>query len=284
MSAARNDAEPMFPPESVIRRVNIEPAIALGAGRALLLQLAHPAVAQGVQDHSEFKQNPFKRLQGTLEATYAAVFGPRDLAEGVGRRIRWVHDFVTGPTYQANDPANLLWVHATLVDTALGCYEDFVGRLRADDAEAYYQQMKRVAELFGLSPADQPATLGDFRAYFDATVASLTVTEAGRDLGQFIVDPTLPLRLDVPMAPLLSVFRRLTIARLPASLRPQFGFDWSPADEARGAALTRRLRRVYRGVPRPVRTAATRANGAYLLRLAQRHVREFDAKQRQPAG
>ena len=58
-----------FPKGSVIRKVNNEPAIMFGAGRALLLQLAHPAVAQGVQDHSEFKKNPFKRLQGTVEAT-----------------------------------------------------------------------------------------------------------------------------------------------------------------------------------------------------------------------
>jgi len=63
-----------FPKGSVIRRVNIEPAIMFGAGRALLLQLAHPAVAQGVDEHSDFKGNPFKRLQGTLEATYAVVF------------------------------------------------------------------------------------------------------------------------------------------------------------------------------------------------------------------
>ena len=75
-----------FPRGSVIRRVNIEPAIMFGAGRALLLQLAHPAVAQGVDDHSDFKGNPFKRLQGTLEATYAVVFGSDELAHGVGRR------------------------------------------------------------------------------------------------------------------------------------------------------------------------------------------------------
>ena len=109
----------MFPPGAVIRRVNEEPAILFGAGRALLLQLAHPHVAAGVDQHSDFQHNPFKRLRGTLEAVYAMVYGPRELAEGVGRRIRWVHDHVTGPGYRANDPENLLWVHATLLDSAL---------------------------------------------------------------------------------------------------------------------------------------------------------------------
>ncbi len=68
-----------------------------GAGRALMLQLAHEAVAQGVEDHSDFKGNPFKRLLGTLEATYAVVYGSEELARGVGRRIQWIHDFVVGP-------------------------------------------------------------------------------------------------------------------------------------------------------------------------------------------
>ena len=160
-----------FPKNSIVRRVNNEPAIGLAAGRALLLQVAHPAVAQGVTDHSDFQRNPFKRLQGTLEAMYSIVNGSAELAGGIGRRVRWIHEFVVGPTYRASDPENLLWVHATLTDSALLAYTTFVGPLAPDDAEAYYQQMKRVAEPFGLSEADHPKTLADFRAYFDHTVA-----------------------------------------------------------------------------------------------------------------
>lgn len=274
----------MFPADSVIRRVNAEPALFLGAGRALLLQLAHPAVAQGVQDHSEFKNNPFKRLQGTLEATYAAVFGPADLAHAVGRRIQWIHDFVTGPAYRANDPDNLMWVHATLVETALGCYEDFAGRLSPSAAETYYREMMAVAELFGVPRSTQPPTLAEFRSYFDSTVAGLEVTDVGRDLASFIVDPLLPLRLDVPFSPLLRLQRRMTLGRLPASLREQFGFAWTSADQRAYRASERRTRRLYQAVPRPVRTSTTSLQGVYLLRLAERHVKEFEAKRRVAAG
>ena len=129
---------PAYPPGSVIRRVNEEPAIMFGAGRALLLQLAHPHVAAGVDEHSEFQKNPFKRLQGTLEAVYAMVYGPAWLADGVGRRVQWIHTFVTGPAYEANDPTNLLWVHATLLDSAVSCYERLVAPLSDDDREIYY--------------------------------------------------------------------------------------------------------------------------------------------------
>ena len=153
---------PSFPRDAVIRRVSAEPAIALGAGRALLLQLANPAVAQGVQDHSEFKRNPFKRLQGTLEAMYGVVFGSEELADGIGRRVRWIHTFVVGPGYSANDPQHLLWVHATLFDTARRCYETYVGPLAPADLETYHEEMTTVAERFGCRRSAQPATCADF--------------------------------------------------------------------------------------------------------------------------
>jgi len=264
----------MFAPDSVIRRVNIEPCVALGGGRALLLQLAHPAVARGVQDHSDFKANPLRRLLGTLEAVNAVVFGSEELAAAVGARIQRIHSYVTGPGYAANDPSNLLWVHATLVDTALVCYSDFAGPLDASGAEAYYQQMTRVAEVFGVPRSVQPPSLAAFRSWFADAVAGLEVTDVGRELGAFVVAPSLPWRLDVPLAPLLGFERRLSIGRLPASVREQFGFAWSARE---GRALERslgRARAVYRRVPRAVRTAPTQANGRYLLWLASRHVRD----------
>lgn len=267
-----------FPEDAIIRRVNAEPAVALGAGRALLLQLAHPAVAHGVQDHSDFKRNPFKRLQGTLEAMYAAVFGTEELAAGVGRRVRWIHDFVTGPDYRANEPANLLWVHATLLDTAIGCYERFVEPLTPAQRATYYEEMTRVAARFGLRRADQPADHEAFRRYFDETVAGLEVTEVGRDLAGFILDPALPLRLHAPMRPLLRFNRTLTLGMLPPALRSSFGFSWSADDERRFGRATERTRRVFAATPRAVRTSSTQLQGVYLLRLARRHVRRFDER------
>lgn len=273
-----------FRRDSVIRRVNIEPAIMFGAGRALLLQLAHPAVAQGVEDHSDFKGNPFKRLQGTLEATYAVVFGSDELARGVGRRIQWIHDFVTGPGYEANDPANLLWVHATLCDTALRCYTTLVEPLSADDEETYYQEMTRVAEVFGVARSDQPATLADFRAYVDETVATMDVTAVGRDLAAFILDPQLPFGLHVPFKPILGVQRLFTLGTIPASIREQLGVAWTAHDQRRFELAERRVQTVFRSAPRALRTSPNRISGPVLLWQATRHVRQWEQRQRVAPG
>ena len=57
----------LYGPDSEAWRLNREAMLLLGAGpRALLLQLAHPAVAAGVADHSDFRADPWRRLAGTL--------------------------------------------------------------------------------------------------------------------------------------------------------------------------------------------------------------------------
>jgi uncharacterized protein (DUF2236 family) len=272
-----------FPRGSIIRRVNIEPAILFGAGRALMLQIAHEAVAQGVEEHSDFKGNPFKRLLGTLEAMYAVVYGSEDLARGVGRRIQWIHTFVVGPTYSANDPANLMWVHATLADTALRCYKDYIGPLSTADEETYYEEMTRVAELFGVPRDKQPATIADFHAYVDEMVATIDVTPIGKDLATFILNPTLPLGLHLPLKPLLAAQRMFTLGSLPAPIRDQLGAKWDARSQARYDRAQRWVRRWFSLSPRGVRTAGPRLNGLFLLWLARRHVRQFDERQRSKA-
>jgi len=211
-----------FPRGSAIRRYNSEPAVMAAAGRALLLQLANPAVAQGVEDHSEFKRNPFARLQGTLEAAHAVVFGTEALAERVGQRLHYIHSFITGPGYEANDPRHLMWVHATLADSALWANETFLGPLDPADMESYYQDMKQVGRVFGVPLDKQPDTLADFREYMAEQAATLEVTDAAKDLIGFILSPpSLPLSLHVPLDPARRRFRLITLGSLPEPIRAQ---------------------------------------------------------------
>src|SRR4051794_3350017 len=65
--ATRDDARGLYGPGSEAWALNREAMLLLGAGpRALLLQLAHPQVAAGVADHSDFSVDPWARLRGTL--------------------------------------------------------------------------------------------------------------------------------------------------------------------------------------------------------------------------
>ena len=270
-----------FPKGSVIRKVNNEPAIMFGAGRALLLQLAHPAVAQGVQDHSEFKKNPFKRLQGTLEATYAVVFGSDDLARGVGRRIQWIHEFVVGPGYTANDPENLLWVHATLCDTALRCYED-AGRgpaarrggdlLPGDEASgprvrcrsgAPARNARRLPRLHGL---DGRRDRDDRRRQGPGRVHPRPLA------------PARPARaVQAAAPPAATVHSGLAAGLVAQPARRRVG---TPASRLGTTERSGPSGACSASLPRPVRTSGNLVGGPILLWMAARHVRQFEEKQR----
>src|SRR5207245_7025140 len=121
-----------FPADSMLRRVGAGSIGLLGGGRALLLQLAHPLVAAGVHDHSDFRRDPLGRLQHTLEMMGSIITAEDAETQAAAlRRFHDVHARIKGhlpeavgalarnTQYSGHDPHLKLWVHATFMDTAL---------------------------------------------------------------------------------------------------------------------------------------------------------------------
>src|SRR5438309_9285955 len=155
----------LYADDSITRRVNRENVLLLGGGRALLMQLAHPKVAAGVDEHSDFRSHPVRRLRRTIRMTMAIVFGDRDTALAAARAVNQAHGRVRGADYRALDPELLQWVHATLVDSALVTYETFVKPLAAREREDFYQESKLLGEVLGVPHDHFPASLRDFNEY-----------------------------------------------------------------------------------------------------------------------
>src|ERR1700730_16107364 len=134
-SAAASEPAGVFGPDSVIWRIDREAAVLLGAGRALLLQLAHPWVAAAIAQHSRSLTDPIGRFHRTFSVVFTMVFGTTDQALSAARRLHRRHTaisgtlredagaFAAGSPYCSNDVAALRWVHATLTDTALLAYQ-----------------------------------------------------------------------------------------------------------------------------------------------------------------
>jgi uncharacterized protein (DUF2236 family) len=210
---------------TTLRDVFKENVLFLGGGRALLLQLAHPKVARGVADHSDFAHDPFGRLRRTIEVVDTIVYGTDAEATQASAALRAVHERVRGDGYEANDPALLLWVHATLVDTGIRIYNGFVHPLSATDRETIYAGAIELAEVIGVPRDEQPATYADFRDYMRSMVGTLEVTDTAREVAHAVLHPArIPFEL----------VRQVTVGLLPRPLREQYGFRW---DAPRKAAL-----------------------------------------------
>jgi uncharacterized protein (DUF2236 family) len=233
----------LYSDDSVTRRVNRENVLFLGGGRALLMQLAHPKVAAGVDEHSDFRAHPIRRLRRTILMTMAIVFGDRETALAAARAVNHVHGRVKGEDYRALDPDLLLWVHATLMDTALVTYETFVKPLVTHEREDFYQEFKLLGELLGIPRDRFPVTLRDFDDYMDAMMGSgpVHVDQRARDLARLVLRP----RLRMLPGPAMIPFEVVTAGLLPPVLRAQYGLAW-------GAGQQRAFRLAVRTLPRLV--------------------------------
>ena len=237
-------------PGSVAWRVNREAALLLGGGRALLMQVAHPKIAAGVAEHSDFQRDPMARLNRTLELSLALSFGTAAEVRSAARQINRVHEGVVGTDYSALDPDLLLWVHATLVDSAIVAYRTFVGPLSPVEADAYYQQTKAGGSLLGIPKARFPRRFGDFREYLEAMLAGPVQPDAtGRRLAAAVLRP--PIRKLPPF--LFLPARVITAGLLPEGLRAAYGLSWGRTSRTLFAAARLTIPRLVAAAPERLR-------------------------------
>ena len=249
-----------YGPDSMMWRINRE-AVLLGAGpAALLLQVAHPHVAEGVAHHSTFEEDPFRRLHGTIQTTLGMVFGDARGAERAVRRLNTIHRDVrgeavdpearrvAGASYRAMDPDLLLWVQATLIVTSIQAYRRWVGPLTDGELERFWQEARSVGVRLGIGLDRSPRTWPDLLGYWDRMLAPdgpIQVTPTARRLARTIVRPPLPL---VP-GPLVDLLAMPGLALLPPRLRDGYGIAWGPGRAGAAALLGRLVRLWVRLVP-----------------------------------
>jgi uncharacterized protein (DUF2236 family) len=220
----------LYADDSITRRVNRENVLLLGGGRALLMQLAHPKVALGVDEHSDFRKNPIRRLRRTIRMTMAIVFGDRETALAAARAVNQAHASVRGESYRALDPDLLMWVHATLVDSALVTYETFVRRLSPHHREDFFQESMVLGELLGIPRDRFPVTLHDFDDYMRSMMSAggpVRVEGRALELARQVLRPRLRLLPGHAMIP----FEAVTAGLLPATLREQYRLPWGRAQQ-----------------------------------------------------
>ena len=225
-----------YGPDSMMWRINRE-AVLLGAGpTALLLQIAHPLVAEGVAHHSTFESDPFRRLHGTITTTMDLVFGDALAAERAVRRLNSVHASVRGVVadeeaaelanaYRALDPALLLWVQVTLIVTSVRVYHRWVAPVSRAELDRFWGEARSVGTRLGiplsLSPADWSGVAGYWRRMIAAD-GPVHVTPTARRMAPLIIRPPLPvvpgLAVDLLALP--------GLAFLPPRLRDEFGIAW----------------------------------------------------------
>ena len=282
-------ANGFFGPGSVTWQVNRECGVFLGAGRAALLQLAHPWVATSLVHHSNLMHDAIGRFHSTFRVVYTMLFGNRSQALAASRMLYGRHTGIRGelphaigshPThehYEANEVSALRWVYATLVDSAMLAYATVLPPISIAAREEYYAESKRFGMLCGLPADSLPKTWADFEGYMAGMLAAsnsnseLALDENAVALGQSVLSGVgtwvKPPRW----------YRALTAAWLPPRFREAFGLAYGQAEQRSEARARRVLPRLYPWLPQalrfvgPYREAQDRLRGRAPGRLAQRN-------------
>jgi uncharacterized protein (DUF2236 family) len=256
-TSAAGSAPGIFGPRSVTWRVDREAAIFLGAGRALLLQLAHPWVAAAIEQQSDTFADPIGRFHRTFRVVFSMVFGSLDQSLGAARSLHRRHaeiegrlpspagPFPAGSPYCANAVPALRWIHATLIETALRAYELVLPPLTPEQREGYYHESRLFAALFGIPDECLPPDWAAFSAEFAAMVQSdtLSVTDPARIMARrFLAGANTWL-------PVPASYRALTAALLPPQIRAAFGLPYGAAEQQTVHWLVAAIRRVYPFLP-----------------------------------
>jgi uncharacterized protein (DUF2236 family) len=233
----------------------------LGAGRALLLQLAHPWVAAAVADHSQVFADPIGRLHRTFRVMFTMTFGMLDQALRGARQLHRRHaaiagvmpraagPFAAGSHYWANETSAQRWVHATLVETALAAHDLILAPLSSKDRERYYAESCILAALFGIPQTSLPSNWEEFIAYNRAMWDSetLTVTPEARALAEQVLRGA-KAWLRAP-----KWYGAVTAGMLPRQLRQAYRVPYGEAEQRIAEAAIARIRCIYPALPERLR-------------------------------
>jgi uncharacterized protein (DUF2236 family) len=222
-----------FGEDRPIRRVHADASMFVGGLRALLLQSLHPLAMAGVAQHSDYRGDPWGRLQRTSTFLAVTTFGPAADAQRAVDRVRGIHQRVhgvaaDGRTYRASDPHLLEWVHIAEVDSFLLAHQLYgAAPLDQNGRDGYVADTSRIAAALGVP--DPPQTENELRMRIDAFRPELSSTAAAREAARFLLlTSPLPLAARAPYGLLAAT----SVSMLPGWARMPLLLPYFPPVEA----------------------------------------------------
>ncbi|KAJ5619281.1 hypothetical protein N7510_003265 [Penicillium lagena] len=247
----------------------VREGILLAAGAAaILLQVAMPGVAKGVDNHSSFAYSPLRRLRTTLTFVYCMAYGTKEEKKAVITMVNRAHAEVQGSDYSADDPELQVWVAATLYASGIYMYEEIYGEMEPKKANHIYQEFSVLAVSLRVPPEKWPKNRKAFWRYWDTTVAGLEITAHAQSIAKDLLYNKhlfLPLRMGLP------IVRIMTAQMLPDHVREGYGLKTSSTRRTFYKSVMLGAKVAYPIIPRFIRTIPMK----YYMRDMRRRLRNM---------
>jgi uncharacterized protein (DUF2236 family) len=215
-----------FGPGSVTWRLHADLSAPVSGLRSLLLQALHPLAMAGVDQHSQWRDDPAGRFASTAAYVLTTTYGDRATARAAADRVRKIHEWVrgtdpvTGRPYAAGDPELLIWVHAAQVESGLTAARRYGAPFSDTEADRYVAEMTASAELVGVPPGAAPASVAELDDYFEAVRPELVLSPAAADTAAYLTE--MP-AIEPELTDLWQVLAAASVASLPDWARDLYG-------------------------------------------------------------
>jgi uncharacterized protein (DUF2236 family) len=251
--------------DSLTWRLGFPRTLILFAGRALLMQVAHPVIGAGVRDFSSFETDPWGRLERTIDSLTTQLFGgPALIAEA--DRLKQLHTTIkgtgfSGERYSALQPEAYAWVHMSNFETAVHANHMLVRPLSLAQKRQLFDEWRQVGLVLGIKDDKMPPNFDEVAGYVRRTIDERLGSNetTGKVIGSLALAGVEAPRPFVPQWMWRSakpVGRRLlhdfTVGTTDPELREKLGMRWTDTDQRRLERTARVVRTVARGVPAPV--------------------------------
>jgi uncharacterized protein (DUF2236 family) len=251
--------ERWFAEDRPIRIIHADSCMFIGGLRALLFQSLQPLAMAGVASHSDYKADPWGRLQRTADFLAATTFGPATEAQRAIDMVKRVHTRVVGTAddgrpYSANDPHLLKWVHIAEVDSFLAAHAKFGEiELSPEQRDGYVLDMSRIATALGV--IDAPTTVAELADQIASYRPELRTSAPARDAARYLLlTPPLP----IYQRPIYGLLGAAAVSLMPLWTRFPLRLPWLPVSEravVRPAAQT--LTKTLRWALQPISSTAS---------------------------
>jgi len=266
--------EGLFGPGSVTWRIMSSRIMWVAVVRALYLQALHPRVIRGTLQNATGITEPadaWARLRRTRKFLETRTFGTVAEAERAGRRVRMIHEPLTGTDpdgtrYRVDDPELLLWVHCGEVASCADIAQRSGLPFSAADLDAFVAEQRTSAELIGVDRSAAPASMAGLDAYYEQVRPGLYACEEAKQALRMTFHPPVPdgnfaLKLGLPPVAALAFYT------LPRWARRMYGRPNGPVSDVAATGGLRVARvafgqeQLFSGAMRAIHRAETAGDG-----------------------
>jgi uncharacterized protein (DUF2236 family) len=173
-------------------------SLVVGGTGAILMEVLHPSVMDGVFTQSTYRTEPLRRARNTLGYVLRTTFGSTPAATRVIEGVRNVHSRVNGHRadgvgYRALDPELIAWVHTCIPWAVMNAFDRYRRPLSLEEKNRYLAEQAVIGRMGGAGYV--PETVAELDAYVEQMRPQLAMNEQTRSFLDFLAgrSPDLPM-------------------------------------------------------------------------------------------